>query len=106
MTEIPRDGKRYLAWDVGIGIVLVWWQTTDTDGDFYFASPFAGGPYHPKSFISRWMDERGQWHELNNSCTPNICKRCRKEVVDSIDDQIKFLSESGELKKPEARGKG
>ena len=94
MTEIPRDQKNYLAWHRAIGIMAVWWCVATKK--YHEAVGTCIGDEVDEKYLERWMDEKGQWHEIKNSCTPNICKRCRKEVIDSIDAQIKLLSKSGE----------
>ena len=93
MTEIPKDGRNYLAWHKTEGFMIVYCMPNHIR--YYDTSNHHISSIGLEEF-DRWMDEKGQWHEIKNSCTPNICKRCRKEVIDSIDAQIKLLSKSGE----------
>lgn len=58
--EIPKDGKTYLAWHIHDGMVLV--RTVVTDSVWYHSSD---DRYLLNEF-TRWMDEKGVWHEVED----------------------------------------
>jgi hypothetical protein len=61
--EIPKDGRTYLMWHKVEGAKLVYNQ------GYHFYE--IGNPvgWDPREFV-RFMDERGQWHEINSSPQP------------------------------------
>ena len=74
MSEIPKDGKSYLAWnnDKGMGTVVAklaslcildapkphWEYLFEYSSRIYCTSD--------ETEFARWMDERGQWHEIGD----------------------------------------
>lgn len=60
LTEIPKDGKSYLAWHKDYGMRLVAWHKSmgRYEDDW--------GPYQREAEFARWMDERGNWHEVKD----------------------------------------
>lgn len=55
--EVPKDGKSYLCWHKQLGFELVFWSFI---GESYKTERGAG---IYMSNITRYMDEKGVWHE-------------------------------------------
>lgn len=59
MTEIPRDGKTYLAWHETEGHILAYWGFT-CYRHMHDCNAL------DMCQVKRWMDEKGQWREVSD----------------------------------------
>ena len=59
--EIPKDGKCYLAW-YHLGYGFMWWSHNEE----VYRDDVTKWCNNECSQVIRWMDERGQWHEISD----------------------------------------
>lgn len=66
MREIPRDGKSYLAWHKQYGSCFV--SYNEFHGTFVLEGILTvmSGTWTCVDHLTRWMDEKGKWHEVND----------------------------------------
>ena len=103
--EIPKDGKSYLAWHKEIGMSFIQWvEFPDLDERFtglpkipcmwmgYSMKEGCLYRFQPlENSISRYMDEKGKWHELNTDMSNknSDMKSSQKMIWYSVHDIIK-----------------
>jgi hypothetical protein len=64
MTSIPKDGKSYLVWTEHNGMFFVRWNMY---AQGFVSSTDSGKAWWEEGAIVRWMDEKGQWHEVSDA---------------------------------------
>jgi hypothetical protein len=67
MSSIPKDGKGYLAWHKEYGMCQVFFNIVYDEFLAYDWRSVQSYEYRIKdmSVITRWMDEKGQWHGVS-----------------------------------------